>query len=70
MEETPRLVGRHLTSLIWEMKKELQHDDTCSICLESVMCCPKCFTVALCGHMFHRSCWGDAELDVCPVCRQ
>jgi hypothetical protein len=69
MEETPRLVGRHLTGQIWDMKTKLKETETCPICLEE-LCCKSCFTVLLCGHYMHRACWEDAQLDVCPVCRQ
>ena len=45
-------------------------DKTCSICLENVLDCKRCFTPLACGHCFHASCWTQVRDNQCPECRQ
>jgi len=43
-------------------------DEVCAICLEPLR--QQAQTIALCGHIFHRSCLNDAGSIKCPTCRQ
>jgi len=43
-------------------------DDICAICLEPLR--TQAQTIALCGHVFHRSCLNASRSSVCPQCRQ
>ena len=67
--EERKVASRHMTNLFWEMKKELGHEDTCCVCLESVMTCKSCFCLLACAHTLHYRCFIDLENQECPVCR-
>ena len=66
------IASRHLTNQFYEMKKTLHIDETCPICLESLMECKYCYILLTCGHAIHSKCWFDLEhpfQEVCPVCK-
>lgn len=60
-------VSDYLKNNTYDMMKELNKKDECSICMEDVLCCKKCFTVLNCGHMFHLGC--IIRCPSCPICR-
>ena len=62
--------SRHLTGQVFEMKKQLNVQEECCICLDSLMECKCCYTLLICGHAFHSRCWMDSNQESCPVCRQ
>ena len=66
------LCSRHLTGQVFDLKKQTNVEEECSICLESLMCCRTCYTLLICGHAFHSSCYHihAQASDECPVCRQ
>ena len=51
----------------FEMMKELNKTQECSICMEDMMCCKRCASVLTCGHMFHLCC--IIKCSTCPLCR-
>ena len=65
------IASRHLTNQFYEMKKQLDHKEICSICLESLMECKTCYTLLNCGHALHLRCWLELlkKQDVCPICK-
>jgi hypothetical protein len=60
-------VADFLKNNTYDMMKELDKKEECSICMEDVLCCRKCFTLLSCGHKFHLSC--IIKCPVCPICR-
>jgi len=48
--------------------KRLVGDEACAICLEPLHA--QAQTIALCGHIFHRSCLNRCGDILCPQCRQ
>jgi len=60
-------VGAFLAKEIFRMKKQLNEELNCTICIEDI-CCDKCYCVLLCGHNFHYVCV-SAE-SICPLCRK
>lgn len=46
---------------------QLVGDEVCAICLEALR--KQAQTIALCGHIFHRSCLNNAGSLKCPKCR-
>lgn len=62
-------VSCYLAETYFDMCKQLKIDNDCPICMESVMCCKKCFCLLRCGHAFHLSCWMKTEINNCPTCR-
>lgn len=65
-------VKSHLKDLVFNyMKNDISCEDkTCSICLENVLDCKRCFTVLACGHFYHAYCWAQVKNNQCPECRQ
>ena len=66
---TPTIASPYLTQQVWDMKKALQHDDDCPVCLDPVLTCRHCFCLLVCGHVLHTSCFLQLREDSCPVCR-
>ncbi len=64
-----KTVSCYLADNYFDMCKQLKIDMECPICMESVMCCKKCFCLLRCGHAFHLSCWIKTEINNCPTCR-
>ena len=62
-------VGDFLKKNYMEMSNKLEIKHECSICLENI-CCPKCFTLLTCGHVFCLFCITRCDPLCCPLCRQ
>lgn len=60
-------VGSYLSQEVYRMKKQLNEELNCSICLEEI-CCNKCYCMLLCGHGFHFICISSQV--VCALCRK
>ena len=61
--------SRHLTGQVFEMKKQLNIQEECCICLENLLECKACYTLLICGHALHSRCYMDSSVEVCPLCR-
>ena len=60
-------VSDFLKNTYYNMKKRLDDDLTCAICLEKIDC-ERCMCVLTCGHFFHLH--EILKLNFkCPVCR-
>ena len=62
------LVRPKLAKDYFDMKKKLNEELECPICLEKI-CCRKCFTLLNCGHSFCGECFMAQESPTCAVCR-
>ena len=68
--EDDALVSPYLSDSYYEMARSLDHDMSCPICLESLMCCKSCFCLLKCGHALHVRCFLQMQdRSRCPVCR-
>jgi hypothetical protein len=62
------IVSDYLKKNYLAMCRESGKTHECSICLEVVGGCEKCFCLLSCGHVFHFSCFIKAGPQ-CPLCR-
>ena len=60
------IVNDYLKDDYYELKKKLNIDLECSICLDKI-CCKKCLALLPCGHTFHLCCL--LKCNSCPLCR-